>query len=56
MKAIFIPYHMIETGEGRREFDTFATERSVFYHWGIDWMPFFHDWCAWCRILRESRN
>jgi len=56
MKAEFIPLFMIETGEARREFDTYATEHSVLYQWGIDWVPFFYDRCAWCRILRGSRN
>lgn len=56
MTKIFIPYYMIETGEARREFPVFATEMSVFYHWGIDWVQFRHDRRGWSRFKRENRN
>jgi len=56
MKVIFLPQWMIESGEARREFPTYATEHSVFYNWGLDWMPFYHDRCEWCRLLDARRN
>ena len=56
MTRIFIPYYMVETGEARREFPTYATEHSVFYHWGMDWVNYCRDRCGWSRFIRENRN
>jgi len=56
MKVIFLPHWMIESGEARREFPTFAIERSVLYLYGIDWIYHYHDCCEWCRLLDARRN
>lgn len=56
MKSIFIPYYMVETGEGRGQFPTYVTEHSVFYLYCIDWVYFNRDRCGWCRFIKENRN
>jgi hypothetical protein len=53
IKITFIPNYMIETGEGRRSFPTWATEMSVFYHYGMDWL-YLQDWKDWTVVVSVS--
>jgi len=56
MNVTIIPFYMIETGEARREFNTFATEHSVLYHFGMDWVYYYRTPGRWCLFGEERRN